>query len=184
MKRDIHVVAAVANGGIVGHEGKMPWHLPPDLRRFRQLTRERTVVMGLSTWESLGGPLRERENIVLCPEPSRVCEGALVIDSLAAAAAVASRSGPVFVIGGHRPWVEALTVASTLHLTRIHRDFVGDVVFPSFDATQWREIHREVGEHPIDGVPTRYEFLTFVRRATVTGSRSHRPRPGTTTLSG
>lgn len=125
-------------GRHIGRNGKLPWRLPSDLRRFRALTEGKAVVMGRRTYESIGKPLPRRVNVLL----SRTAEeppGFRVARSMRDALAAAARDTflDVVVIGGARPFEEALPIADTIHLTVIDGFVGGDVKFPRFDLRAW-----------------------------------------------
>src|SRR5882724_9234517 len=121
----IYLVAAVAANGIIGANGQLPWHLPEDLKHFKQLTLGHAVIMGRRTWESLGKALPGRENIVVTRTPGYDAPGAAVARSLGAALALCVDEPVAFVIGGQRLFVESLPVAAGLVLTEISRDYAG-----------------------------------------------------------
>jgi dihydrofolate reductase len=157
----IAVIAAVAANGVIGAGLALPWRLPGDLARFRRLTTGHAIVMGRRTWQSLGRPLPARQNIVVSRDPAFVAEGALVVPSLESALAAVAMPPPAFVIGGAALFGEALPRASTFHLTEVHADAAGDVLFPPWDRAGWREVSRE--EMPAaDGAPA-HAFVTLAR---------------------
>ena len=156
----IYLAAAVAANGVIGAEGRLPWNLPEDLRRFKALTLGHPVLMGRKTWESLRRPLPGRRNIVVTGTPGYAAPGAEVADSFAAALQLCARDQRVFVIGGERLFAESLRVASGMFLTEIARDFPGDARFPPFERSQWRERAREA-HTASDGM--RYDFVTYER---------------------
>ena len=156
------VIAAVAANGTIGAGGALPWRLSDDLRRFRALTTGHAVVMGRRTWQSLGRPLPDRQNLVVSRDPAFVAPGAEVAASLDEARALVRLPLPVFCIGGAALYALALPRADLLYLTEIDRDFAGDVRFPAFDRAQWREVAREPHTAPSpDGFP--YAFVTYDR---------------------
>ncbi len=156
----IYLVAAVASNGIIGAKGKLPWHLPEDLRHFKQLTLGHPVIMGRLTWESLGKPLPGRENIVVTRTPGYDAPGAAVATSLGAALAFCAGEKVAFVIGGTRLFEAALAVASGLVMTEIHRDYEGDARFPEFNRSLWRQSQRQP-HTAADG--TRFDFVLYER---------------------
>lgn len=154
----VYVVAAVAANGIIGANGELPWRLPEDLAHFKRLTLGHPLVMGRKTWESLGGPLPGRENIVVTRTAGYEAPGAAIAGSLEGALALCMGEPVVFVIGGSRLFAEALTIAAGLVLTEIHRDFEGDTWFPQYDRSRWRETQRE--RHvTTDGM--KYDFVLY-----------------------
>jgi dihydrofolate reductase len=139
----IYLVAAIAANGVIGAQGRLPWHLPEDLRRFKQITLGHPVVMGRKTWESIGKPLPGRENIVITRRRDYRAPGAVLAASLDEALALCKNQDRVYVIGGSEVFRAALPIATGLLLTEIHRDYSGDVYWPKIDRTAWREAERE-----------------------------------------
>ena len=139
----IVLVAAVAANGIIGKNGKLPWHLTEDLQHFKRVTLGHPVIMGRKTWESLKGPLPGRENIVITRRAGYEAPGAAVASSLDAALALCAGEPVVCVIGGEQVFKEALSIATDLVMTEIKQDFEGDTRFPAYDRSQWREKKRE-----------------------------------------
>ena len=156
----IYLVAAVAANGIIGAGGRLPWRLPEDLKHFKHLTMGHPVIMGRRTWESLGGPLPGRENIVVSTRRGYEAPGAAVASSLDAALALCADEPVAFVIGGARLFEAALPLASGLVMTEIKRDYAGDTRFPEYDRSQWRESQREA-HTAADG--TRFDLVLYER---------------------
>jgi dihydrofolate reductase len=149
------LIVAVAENGIIGNQGKIPWHIPDDLKRFKRLTMGHPIVMGRKTWESIGRPLPGRENVVVTRQESYHAPGAVVVRSLAAA--LVGRTD-AFVIGGSEIYKEALPLADRIELTRVHASYDGDASFPRL-GSEWREISKEAHS---DGAPP-FEFVTLER---------------------
>ena len=139
----IALIAAVAQNGVIGTHNRLPWRLPDDVRRFRALTTGHSIIMGRKTWESIGRPLPERQNIVVTRQRDFRPPGAQVAGSLEAALDLAALPEPVFVIGGEALYRAALPLAGLLYLTEIQRDFEGDARFPDYARQAWRETSRE-----------------------------------------
>lgn len=156
----IYLVAAVAANGMIGAGGRIPWHLPEDLKHFRSLTLGHAVIMGRRTWESLGKPLPGRENIVVTRRRGYEAPGASVAGSLEAALALCQDEPVVFVIGGAELYAAALPLAHGMVITEIHRDYEGDVRFPEWDRAGWRETQRK----PQTGAGgLRFDFVLYER---------------------
>lgn len=141
----ISLVAAMARNRVIGAGGRMPWHLPEDLKRFKKLTMGAPLIMGRKTHDSIGGPLPGRRNIVVTRRPGAIFRGCEVAHSLDEALALAGDAPEVFVIGGAELYRAALPRAERLYLTRIDAEYPGDTVFPEFDPADWRETAREPG---------------------------------------
>ena len=156
----VYLVAAVAENGVIGADGKLPWHLPEDLQHFKRVTLGHPVIMGRKTWESIGRPLPNRENIVVSRSSEFRAEGARIAPSFEDALALCPAGKPVFVIGGNEVFRAALPHATDLVLTQIHRSYEGDVYFPAFNPADWRETRRE--EHiSANGIP--FAFVWYER---------------------
>jgi dihydrofolate reductase len=154
----LSIIAALADNGVIGRDGSLPWHLPDDLRRFKALTMGRPILMGRRTFESIGRSLPGRRNLVLTRGARSFPEGIEPVDSLAAALARCAGAVEICVIGGAEVYAQVLPLATRLELTRVHTEARGEVRFPEFDAAQWRELERI--EHPAD---PRHEWpLTFI----------------------
>lgn len=158
----IALVAAMDAAGLIGVGGRLPWHLPADLARFRALTLGGVVVMGRRTWESLPGPLEGRINVVLSHESS--VAGARYVGTSVARAELYFVD--IRVIGGASVYAEALPIAHVLHLTRIRHTFPagdGAVYFPRWDEAAWRLTASE--ERAADAAnPYAMTFQTWERR--------------------
>lgn len=128
----LSIIAAIAKNGVIGNQGKLPWHLPEDLKHFKETTLGHPIVMGRKTFESIGKPLPGRENIVLTRDQTFQGKGVTVIHSLADAI----ENHPdeeIFVIGGAEIYQLALPLADKLYLTLIDQEFPGDTYFPAID---------------------------------------------------
>ena len=156
----IYLVAAVAANGIIGVNGRLPWHFPEELRHFKRLTMGHPLIMGRRTWESLGRPLPGRENIVVTRTPGYEAPGAAVASSLDGAIALCAGEPVAFVIGGTQLFEAALPLARGLVLTEIQREYEGDTWFPAYDRSQWRETQREA-HTAVDG--TRFDYVLYER---------------------
>lgn len=157
----ITLILAIADNGVIGRDGMIPWRIGDDLKRFKRLTVGKPVVMGRKTWESLPKkPLPERVNIVVTRQSGWRGEGALAASSLGEGLALAGDAGEVMVIGGAEIYRAALPLANRIELTEIHRAFDGDAHF-AFDRQDWREIARE--RHATqDGLS--FSYVTLVRQ--------------------
>lgn len=155
---EIVLVVAIADNGVIGKDGGIPWHISEDLKRFKALTLGHTIVMGRKTWDSLPRkPLPGRVNVVVTRQVEWHAEGAITASSLGQA--TAGTSGTVMVIGGAEIYERALPLASRIELTEVHKNLNGDARF-DLDRTDWRETARE--EHlTADGL--RYSYVTLVR---------------------
>ncbi len=134
----IAIVVAHSANRVIGRDGDLPWRLPSDLRRFRELTSGHTVLMGRRTYESLPDafrPLPDRRNLVLSGDPGYRAEGAEVFASLQDA--LAACGGDCFVIGGEVTYRDALPLCERLYATEIEDEIEGDAFFPELDPAEW-----------------------------------------------
>lgn len=139
----------------------MPWHLPEDLKRFRQITTGHSIVMGRKTWESIGRLLPGRRHVIISRRPGYTVPGATVVASLEDAMAACADESDVFVIGGGETYRLALPLSDRIYATEIDGGFEGDAFFPLPDMAMWKEIRRESGRD--ESTSIRYNFVTFER---------------------
>jgi len=144
----VSLLAAVADNGIIGRGGRLPWHLPDDLKRFKFLTMGKPILMGRKTFESIGRPLPGRTSLVLTRSRDWSSAGTVVVHSLSEALERAGEVGELVVVGGAEIYRLALPRAQRVYLTRVHASVEGDTVFPALDEREWRESARE--EHAAD----------------------------------
>ncbi|GAB6986659.1 dihydrofolate reductase [Nocardioides pyridinolyticus] len=141
------LVAAVARNGVIGNGPDIPWKIPGEQADFKRLTMGHTLVMGRTTYESIGRPLPGRTTIVLTRDPSWSAEGVLVAHSLdEALARAADLPGDVMVVGGAQVYADALPVATEQVITDVPLEPDGDVLYPAYDADDWVESAREAGD--------------------------------------
>lgn len=153
------LVVARADNGVIGKDGRLPWHLPADLKHFKRVTMGTPMVMGRKTFESLPGLLPGRRHIVLTRDPDWQADGAEMARTPEEALGVAGGER-VSIIGGAEIFVLFEPLADAVELTEVHLDAEGDTVMPPFGA-HWREISRE--DHPAaDGRPA-YSFVRLER---------------------
>jgi dihydrofolate reductase len=150
---------ARADNGVIGRDGKLPWHLPADLKRFKAQTMGKPMVMGRKTFESFPSPLPGRRHIVLTRDSLWQAEGAEVAHSPDEALAMAG-AGDVAVIGGAEVFALFLDAADRIELTEVHGEHQGDAVVPPFGLA-WREAARE--DHPAEAGRPAYSFVTLER---------------------
>lgn len=153
-KPRLELIVAVAENGVIGRGGELPWRLAADLRRFKALTMGCALVMGRKTFESIGRPLPGRTSVVLTRDREwKAQHGVLVAHELSDALSLASSAegmsrGAVFVIGGAEIYQLAEPIADRAHITRVHAEVDGDAFFPQLDPAEWRRT--EAIDHPAD----------------------------------
>lgn len=135
----ISLIVAAAKNGAIGQAGRMPWHLPNDLRHFKNLTWGMPIIMGRKTFDSIGKPLPGRQNIVITRRPDFKPEGVFVVESPERALSIASMSDvkEVIVMGGGEIYSLFMNRADRIYLTRIHAEVEGDTFFPEIDFEKW-----------------------------------------------
>ncbi len=142
----ITLIAGIAQNNCIGKNGTLPWHLPEDLKHFKELTTNKTVIMGRKTWESLPEkfrPLPNRKNVVITRQDDyTVPEGVLTFSSTTDAFAQLSTED-VFIIGGAELYKQTIDHADALEITHIDQTVEGDAFFPEIDLSVWKEVWRE-----------------------------------------
>ncbi len=147
----VTLVAAMSSNRVIGIDNKLPWHMPADLKFFKETTLEKAIIMGRKTFDSIGKrALPRRQNIVITSNPNYIADGAIVVGSIAEALQAAQAANmEAMIVGGTQIFTEAINTAAThIYLTIIHGDFEGDSYFPELDPTVWKEIWRE--DHAAD----------------------------------
>jgi dihydrofolate reductase len=164
----IVIIAAVAENGVIGRGGTMPWRLKSDMKHFRALTKRKPVVMGRKTYLSLDvKPLPGRTNIVVTRDAQFTASGVVVAPSLQIALEAARgdalrRGTDIMVIGGAEIYAQAMPLADRLEITRIHMQPAGDTIFSAIDPAVWREAARE--PHPAgEGDDAAFDFVSYVK---------------------
>lgn len=163
----ISLIAAIASNGVIGRDGTTPWHLPADLRHFKQLTMGKPMLMGRKTYEAIGQPLAGRISIVVTGQRGYEAAGCIVAHSieagLRAAASLEEENGPaeVMIIGGAEIYRQLLPQADRLYLTCIDHPFAGDTTFPTVDKAGWSVV-AEAEHAPDERNPYAYRFITLV----------------------
>lgn len=145
----LSLIVAVAENGVIGKDGGLPWRLSSDLKTFRRLTMGKPIIMGRRTFQSIGKPLDGRDNIVVTRDPFFEVAGVSSVDSIASALTLSRilartrGADEVMVIGGADIYEALLGEADRIYLTRVHGTPDGDRTFPPLDAAVWREVSRE-----------------------------------------
>jgi dihydrofolate reductase len=161
----LSMIVAMADNGVIGINNQLPWHLPEDLRYFKQVTMAKPIIMGRKTFASIGRALPGRLNIVISRQAElSLPEGVAHVPSLDAAVTLASSTdaAEAMIIGGAEIYRQAAAIADCLYLTKVHADVDGDAFFDAFDAANWQlrdEIkHQASGDNPYD-----YSFCVYER---------------------
>jgi dihydrofolate reductase len=174
----ISIIAAVATNGVIGRDGKLPWHLSKDLRRFKRLTMGHTLVMGRRTWESIGRPLPGRRTVVVTRQANYQidADNVQVAAGLDDALDIARAAGDdeTFIVGGAELYRAAIPLADRLYFTEVAADVDGDTYFPlnldSFDWDSWENVETEAHEADAQN-DYAFIFVTFQRRGSEPASK-------------
>lgn len=158
----VSLIAAVSDNGVIGVAGGLPWRLPDDLRRFKRLTVDHTVIMGRKTFDEVRQPLANRRNVVITRNRAFRAPGVTVVPSLDEALALGATEDEVFVIGGGEIYRQALPRADRLYLTMVHAVVEGDTTFPDINVHDW--VLAEEEHHPADARHAHpFTFRTYHR---------------------
>lgn len=157
----ISIIAAIAQNHAIGKNNQLLWHLPADLRYFKNKTTGHTVIMGRKTFDSVGRPLPNRRNIMITRQQLSI-PGCEVVSSLSDALALCAGEDEVFIVGGAEIYRQAMDVTDVLYLTIVHKDFEADAYFPEIEQNKWKETEREAHQ-PDDKNNLPYTFVTLRR---------------------
>ena len=156
----VSIVVAISENNAIGKNNQLIWHLPADLKHFKEITTGHSIIMGRKTYDSIGKPLPNRRNIVITRNPLLEIPGTEVCTSLEAAIALCQAEEEVFVIGGAEIFQEAFPLTQKIYLTRVHENYEADTFFPEIDAETWTETavehHQADAKNAVD-----YTFSTL-----------------------
>lgn len=155
----IHLIGCMAKNRVIGKDNKMPWHLPAELAYFKKVTTGHAVLMGRKTYESIGRPLPNRENIILTRDETYKAEGCTVINNINQ---VLGRTDEIFVIGGAELYNQFIDRADRLYVTLIDEEFEGDTFFPKIDEDIWHVASKTEGVRD-EKNPYDFSFLIYER---------------------
>ncbi|RKR85248.1 dihydrofolate reductase [Mucilaginibacter gracilis] len=157
----ITIVVAIASNYAIGKNNQLLWHLPKDLKHFKDITAGGTVIMGRKTFDSVGKPLPKRRNIIITRQNITI-DGCEVVNSLDAAIALCKDEQEVFIVGGAEIYRQAMHICNRIYLTIVHHAFDADTFFPEIAYKEWKETERE--DHETDEKHAfSYSFITLVR---------------------
>jgi dihydrofolate reductase len=160
-KPTISIVVAIASNYAIGKDNQLLWHLPKDLKHFKDITAGGTVVMGRKTYDSVGKPLPKRRNIVITRQDMTI-DGCEVVKSIDDAIALCKTEDEVFIVGGAEIYRQAMHLTDRIYLTIVHHSFDADTFFPEIDYKEWKETARE--DHETDEKHAfSYSFITLER---------------------
>lgn len=162
----ITIIAAIAKNNALGKDNDLIWHLPADLKRFKNVTTGHPILMGRNTFESIGKPLPNRTTIIITRNKEYFKDGCLIANSLEEAIKLAENNEDIFIIGGAQIYKEAIEkdLVEQLDITQVHKEFEADVFFPEIDLNIWKETNREDfkadEKNKFD-----YSFVSFQKKA-------------------
>ena len=160
----ITIVAAIASNNVIGQKNSLPWDIPEDLKRFKQLTSGHTILMGRKTFDSIGRPLPNRTNIVMTKDINYQKEGIeIVFDEREALNLIKDLNQEVFIIGGSKIYELFEPWATCLMITRVLKDFEGDAFFPDINWNNWQVESKEEFLDEKSGISCRLE--EYLRKA-------------------
>ena len=160
----LSIIVAKAKNNIIGKDNTMLWKLPDDLKRFKEMTEGKTIIMGRKTFESLGGILPNRKHIILSRNPDFNIDSdyVKVVHSILELQEFMDDEEEHFVIGGAIIYNLLMPYCKKMYVTQLEKDFEGDAIFPKIKEEEWKEVSREKG--PDDGVTDfDYEYITYVK---------------------
>lgn len=156
------IIVARSKNGVIGKDGDLPWHLSEDLKRFKSLTTDHAIIMGRKTWDSIGRPLPNRQNIVITRDSTKKFEGATSVPTLAAALEIVEPHRSPFIVGGSEIYRLALDVTQKIEMTLIDAEVDGDTFFPDLNPNDWEEIKRSLQLD--EKTQLSYAFITYQRK--------------------
>ncbi|MFB4163163.1 dihydrofolate reductase [Alteribacillus sp. JSM 102045] len=159
----ISFIAAMDENRVIGYENKMPWHLPADLKHFKEVTSGSPIIMGRKTFEAIGRPLPDRRNIIVTNNKDFSADGCEVIHSLEEVKKFADTKEEIFVIGGETLFEQLMPSADRMYLTIIHDTFPGDTHFPAWHEEEWSISEKKQGSFN-EKNPYPHTFYTLERK--------------------
>ena len=161
----LSIIVAKAQNNIIGKDNKLLWHIPEDLKRFKDITTGHTIIMGRKTFESLGRVLPNRKHIVFTQNSDFKVndENVKIVHSMLEIQEYIENKEENFVIGGAMIYNLLMPYANKMYITEIHKDFEGDTVFPKINLDIWEEVSREKGED-IEQNNLEYDFVVYERK--------------------
>ena len=161
----LSIIVAKAQNNIIGKDNKLLWHIPEDLKRFKDITTGHTIIMGRKTFESLGRVLPNRKHIVFTQNSDFKVndENVKIVHSMLEIQEYIENKEENFVIGGAMIYNLLMPYVNKMYITEIHKDFEGDTVFPKINLDIWKEVSREKGED-IEQNDLEYDFVVYERK--------------------
>lgn len=160
---NISIIVAVANNNVIGKDNKLLWHISDDLKRFKKLTTEHKIIMGIKTYYSIGKPLPNRTNIVISDNKNDKIQGCVMAYSIQDAIDKCDKTKENFIIGGGSIYKQFLKYADKIYLTRIYENFEGDTFFPEVNFKEWKKIE-QTDFQKNDSNKYSYSFIVYERK--------------------
>ncbi len=135
------IIVAISENNAIGKNNQLLWHLPADLKHFKEITTGNTIIMGRKTFDSIGKPLPNRRSIVISRNTNLTIPGVEIVASLEKALELCKHDQEAFIIGGAEIYQQALPYATHIYLTRIHQKYEADTFFPAIDPSGWKELN-------------------------------------------
>lgn len=145
---EISMIAAVADNNVIGKDNQLIWHLPDDLKFFKNTTKGHHIIMGRKNFEAIGRPLPHRTSIIITRQKNYKADGCIVVNSIEEAISKVKNDDKPFIIGGGEIYKQALPLATKLYITKVHARFEGDTLFPEIKPDEWKTISENY--HPED----------------------------------
>lgn len=158
----VSFVVAVSENNCIGKDNQLLWHLPEDLKHFKNITTGGTIIMGRKTFESIGKPLPNRISIVITTQKNFDAKGALVVSSLDVALEKCKNKEEVFIVGGGEIYKYSLPFTDFIYLTKVHHHFEGDTFFPALNPLEW-EVVMESYHDADEKHAFPYSFINYKR---------------------
>ena len=161
----LSIIAAISENYVIGKENKLLWHLPEDLKRFKELTTGHTIIMGRKTFESLGKILPNRKHIVITRDENYKIENENVeiVNDINEIDRYVNSNEENFVIGGAIIYSQLIKKAKKMYITKIYKKFEGDAYFPKINEEEWKIVERKTGFKDQKN-PYNYEYVTYIRK--------------------
>ncbi|HCK03264.1 MAG: dihydrofolate reductase [Methylophilales bacterium] len=161
--RKISVIAAMSKNNVIGIDNTLPWHISDDLKRFKKLTINHPIIMGRKTFDSIGKPLKDRQNIVISRNRDLTINGVTIVNSLEEAINITSDQPNIFIIGGEQIYEMAMPIATHLYLTEVSLFIDGDAFFPKYRKDEW-VVAESVPGKTVDNID--YCFVDLIKKTT------------------
>ena len=159
----LSIIVAISANNAIGKDNQLLWHLPADLKHFKEITSGHTIIMGRKTYESIGKPLPNRRNIVITRQEDLTIAGVEIVHSLADAVTLCEKDLELFIIGGAEIYQHALPETNRIYLTTVHKDYDADVFFPQLTVNDWTTVNQEYHETD-EKNSVAYTFSTLERK--------------------